>query len=167
MMGMPELWFEKTVGAEIVFNPAEISLKVGEKKQVELVLSRVEFDALSFEASDETNFIYNPIEFTENGVLIEVEVLKEGSYTLTASNGSISGTLTVAGLSGIENVDADSAAALTFSNGTLFAQGQAIKVYDLTGKQLLSGANALSTKALAPGVYVAATASSTLKFVIR
>lgn len=170
--GLPDLHFEKNIGASISFDPAEMALTVGEKKNALLVLEGVEFDALTFEFSDEENLIANPVEFDGDGnVIIEVEVMKEGTYTLTVTNGSISATLTIYGTSGIANVSADDSG-LSYDGGVVVAQGCGISLFDMAGVRVASGHSTLSTAGLPAGIYmaVAVTADgsrSTLKIAVK
>lgn len=69
---------------------------------------------------------------------------------------------------GIDDVLADGSQALTFDNGVVrAADGEIITVYSVSGAQVASAVGSLSTSSLAPGVYVARTATSALKISIR
>lgn len=170
--GLPRLYFEAGVGASMAFNPSEISLNEGETAKVVLELENIEFDALTFDFSDESACTANPVFITDEGnVEIEVSVTKTGVYTVTATNGTISAVLTVTGTSGIGDVTV-STSALTYDGTTLKAADCAIALYNLSGILVASGNDTLSTVSLPAGVYMAtATAAdgtrSVLKIAVR
>lgn len=169
---LPALYFESTVGAAIYFDPAAVSVVEGETEYVMLVLEKVEFDALTIESSDEAGCYLNPVELDEDGnVVCEVVCLRTGVYTITATNGTISGTLTVTGTSGIASVGADTAATITFDGTSVKAPACDITVYSVTGVEVARGRNSVATTSLLPGVYVARAAGAdtagTLKFLVK
>ena len=166
---LPALYFESTVGASIMFDPAAISVVEGQKEFVMLMLEKVEFDALTIESSDESGCYLTPVELDEDGnVVCEVTCLKTGSYVITATNGSISGTLTVTGTSGIASVTDDVKTIITFDGSRLAAPGLDLTVYSVTGVEVARGHGSVSAASLVPGVYVAtAPGAEALKFVVK
>lgn len=170
--GIPALHFEATVGASMAFNPSELTLNEGEKAQVTLELENIEFDALTFEFSDESGCMANPVELTEEGnVIVDVEVYKTGVYTITATNGTLSAMLTVTGTSSIEGIAA-TVNALTYDGTVLKAADAAITLYNLSGILVASGHDTLSTTGLPAGVYMATATTadgtrSVLKIAVR
>lgn len=173
MTGSPALYFESTVGAAIFFDPSQISLTEGEKGFALLMLENVDFESLTMESSDESGCMINPVEFDEDGnVVCEISCLKAGSYTITATNGTIKATLLVTGLSGIDEIITDAASAISFDGNTVSAADSAITLYNISGMAVASGRDAVSTATLATGVYVAVAvdatgATSTLKIVVK
>lgn len=168
---IPQLWFESTVGRSLSFEPAAISVAAGEKAQVLLVAEGVSIDALTVECSDESGCMPNLVDIAENGFIMEVEVLKEGSYTITASAGTVKATLAVTGLSGINDAVAD-ASSISFDGATVFAAGSQIAVYSVAGVAVAGGNDAVGVSHLAPGIYVAVAtdasgARSTLKIAVK
>ncbi|MDE6485616.1 MAG: hypothetical protein K2L14_09530 [Duncaniella sp.] len=166
---LPALYFENTVGASISFDPAAISIVEGQKEYVMLMLEKVEFDALTIESTDESGCYITPVELDEDGnVVCEVVCLKTGSYVITATNGTVSGTLTVTGTSGIASVAGDTKAAISYDGSAVNAPACDITVYSVTGIEVARGRNHVSTTSLQPGIYVAtASGAEALKFVVR
>lgn len=170
---LPQLHFEPTIGAYMVFEPIHISLDEGETAYVLLKLENIEFDSLTIESSDETNCTLNPIELDDDGnAICEVTCLKAGTYTHTASNGRITATLLVTGVSGITQTVTDAASAISFDGVTVSAPGCRLTIYSISGVAVASGADKVSASSLAAGVYaVAATDAtgqrSTLKIIVK
>lgn len=168
---IPQLWFESTVGRSLSFEPAAISVTAGEKAQVLLVAEGVSIDALTVECSDESGCMPNLVDIAENGFIMEVDVLKEGTYTITASAGTVKATLAVTGLSGIHDAVAD-ASSISFDGATVFAAGSQIAVYSVAGVAVAGGSDAVGVSHLAPGIYVAVATDasgtrSTLKIAVK
>lgn len=169
---LPALYFESYIGADMYFDPAVISLKEGETTNVLLVLEGIEFDSLIIESSDENGCYLNPVELDDDGVVCEVVCLREGSYTLTATNGRLSATLTVTGLSGIDQVIVPAASAITFDGYSVNAAGSALTIYNISGMSVAAGRDSIDVTSLSAGVYVAVATdadghTSTLKFAVK
>ncbi|MDE5785295.1 MAG: T9SS type A sorting domain-containing protein, partial [Duncaniella sp.] len=169
---LPALYFENTVGAALYFDPASVSVVEGEKEYVMLILENVQPDALSIESSDESGCYLNPVEVDEDGnVVCEVVCLKTGTYTITATNGTVSATLTVTGTSSIAEIAGESKSAIVYDGSSVSAPGCDITIYSVTGIEVARGHGKLSAASLVPGVYVAKAtgneATGTLKFVVR
>lgn len=166
--GLPLLHFEAAVGASIAFNPSSISIAEGEKATVLLVLEKVDFDALTFSFSDESGCMANPIGFDDNGnAIVEVEVYKEGSYTISATNGFLTATLAVTGTSGIADITATDTT-ISYDGTTLHsADGTPISVYNIAGVLMAAPAATVSVENLPAGVYIARNAHDTLKIAVK
>lgn len=163
---LPGLYFENSVGTGMEFNPAQISLGVGSVANVTLMLYGIEFDAVTIEVSDEEGVVANPVEFDEQGnVVFEIQVLKSGNYTVTATDGTRTATLAV---SGISNGTVDTAAAaITFDGTTLRCADTVINLYSVSGTVVGTARGAMSVGHLAPGVYIAVAQNETLKIVVK
>lgn len=169
---LPSLYFESTVGAALYFDPASVSVAEGEKEYVMLILENVQPDALSIESSDESGCYLNPVEVDEDGnVVCEVVCLKTGTYTITATNGTVSATLSVTGTSAMAEIAGENKPFIAFDGTSVTAPGCDITVYSVTGIEVARGRDTLSAASFVPGVYVAkatgADATDTLKFVVR
>jgi len=167
--GLPRLYFEAAVGASILFNPSSVSIAAGEKATVVLVLENVEFDALTFNISDESGCMATPVNFDEDGnVVIEIEVYKEGTYTVSATNGTITATLTVTGTSGITDVAADSDSTISYDGNILRSgDGSSVSLYSISGVLVKAPAPVVSVEGLPTGIYIARNANDVLKITVR
>lgn len=168
---IPQLWFECIVGRALSFEPAAVSVAAGETAQVLLVAEGITIDGLIVESSDESGCMPNLVDITDEGFIMEVEVLKEGTYTVTASAGTVKAVLTVTGLSGIRDAVAE-ASAISYDGATVAAAGSQIAVYNVAGVAVAGGSDAVSVSHLAPGIYVVvatdpAGARSTLKIAVK
>ena len=67
---------------------------------------------------------------------------------------------------GIDSVT-DSDSPVTYSNGSVVAEGMGIAVYDMAGKRVAQGYGSLSTASLQPGVYIVKAGASTLKITVK
>ncbi|MDE5751763.1 MAG: T9SS type A sorting domain-containing protein, partial [Duncaniella sp.] len=153
---LPALYFEQTAGASMAFNPASVSIKTGEKATVVLSLEKVEASAITYKASSETGFAFNPVSTDENGnVTIEIEMLEEGAYTLTATFGSIEATLSITGLSGIADITGDETSLISFDGYSVNAEDCAIAIYNVAGVKVAAGNDTVDASALAKGIYIA------------
>ncbi len=167
--GLIRLFFEANVGVSIAFNPSTISVVEGEKATVLLELENVEFDALTINSSDEEGCMPNPIAIDENGnVEVEIEVFKEGTYTITATNGTVTATLLVTGSSGVNRLTAPEAAAISYDGQVLrSADGSPISLYNAAGVLAKAPAAVVSVERLPTGVYIARSATSSLKIAVK
>ncbi len=153
---LPALYFEQTAGASMAFNPASVLIKTGEKATVVLSLEKVEASAITYKASSETGFAFNPVSTDENGnVTIEIEMLEEGAYTLTATFGSIEATLSITGLSGIADITGDETSLISFDGYSVNAEDCAIAIYNVAGVKVAAGNDTVDASALAKGIYIA------------
>ncbi|MBD5203026.1 MAG: hypothetical protein HDS81_06950 [Bacteroidales bacterium] len=168
---LPALYFESTVGAAMHFDPSTVTLTEGESEYVLLVLENVDAESITVESSDESGCYINLTEIDEDGnAVCEVVCLKPGAYTLTATNGVVSATLSVTGTSGIATVEGEAKSAISFDGSSVTAPACDITVYSVTGYEVARGRNVVSTASLVPGVYVAkasGAAAGTLKFVVK
>lgn len=165
--GMPRLYFEKDASVSMAFSPAELTIAVGEKKQVTLQLQGIGIEDIYFVFSDDENLYANPVEFDENGnVIIDVEVFSAGVYTLTANSGDCQAVLTVTATPAA-SVDNITVAAITYNGNAVIAAGEDITLYDIAGKKIASAHGKLSTAGIAPGIYVATAGNETLKIAVR
>lgn len=165
--GMPRLHFEKNTSVSMAFSPSELTIAVGEKKQVTLLLEGITIDGVFFQFSDEQNFSANPVELDENGnVLVDIEVFAAGTYTLTANGGDCTAVLTVTGTPSA-SIDEIGVSSITFDGNAVIAEGMDIVLYDIAGKKIASAHGTLSTAGIEPGVYVATAGNATLKIAIR
>lgn len=165
--GMPHLYFEKNTSVSMAFSPAELTIAVGEKKQVTLLLEGIGIEDIYFVFSDDENLSANPVEFDENGnVLVDVEVFSAGVYTLTAHSGDCQAVLTVTGTPSA-SVDNIAVATITYNGNAVIAEGEDIVLYDIAGKKIASAHSTLSTAGFAPGIYIATAGNKTLKITIR
>jgi len=168
--GLPQLHYEAATGSYLAFNPSMISVVEGEKASVLLEMDNITFDALTINISDEENCTANPVEFDENGnVIFEIEVKALGTYTVTATNGSVTATLTVTGVSGIADVTAaDSSSAISYDGTTLrSADGSPVSVYSISGVLMKAPAAEVSVDTLPAGIYIARSAADVLKITVR
>lgn len=155
---LPAIHHESTAGQFMAFENAMVSVVEGNTVTVRLLLDEIDFDALTIESSDEANCIVTPTQIDEDGnVLMNVEVIKEGNYTVTATNGTLKAVLQVTGTSGINDVTA--IAVMSFDGSTLRAEGCAIAVYSLQGTVVAEGRDAVDMSLLPAGIY-AATATA-------
>ncbi len=153
---LPELYFEQTAGASLVFNPAAISIRKGDKATVVLSLEKASFEDITFDQSSDTGFSFNPTDIDENGnVTIEIEMFEEGAFTLTARFNTISATLAITGMSGIDGITSDNASAISYDGYTVSANGCAIAIYNVAGSKVAEGYEAVSVTSLVQGIYVA------------
>lgn len=165
--GMPHLYFEKNTSVSMAFSPAELTIAVGEKKQVTLLLEGIGIEDIYFVFSDDENLSANPVELDENGnVLVDVEVFSAGVYTLTAHSGDCQAVLTVTGTpsASVNNI---AVATITYNGNAVIAEGEDIVLYDIAGKKIASAHGTLSTAGIAPGIYIATADKKTLKITIR
>lgn len=170
---MPQLHFESSIGASMIFDPAHISVDEGETAYVLLMLENIEFDSLTIESSDETNCTITPVELDDDGnAICAVTCLKPGTYTHTATNGRLTATLLVTGISGITETVTDASSALSFDGTTVSAEGCRLTLYNISGMAVASGHDKVSTTSLAAGVYIASATDaagqrSTLKIIVK
>lgn len=162
---IPELAFEASAAQYMAFQPASITIGVGETARVVLVLDGVTIDELTMKASDDDHFMANPVELTDEGnAIIEISADREGSYTLEASSGVVTARLVVE-VKAAGVTDAVTSARIAYDGRTLRAPGRVITVYSVTGAAMASGADAVSVEALTPGIYAARAAGlPALKF---
>ena len=151
---LPAIYHEAAAGQFMQFESAMVSVVEGSSVSVRLLLDDIEFDSLTIESSDEANCIVTPTSLDEDGnALIDIEVVKEGNYTVTASNGILSAVLQVSGTSGINGVTVTSA--MSFDGSVIRAEGCAIIVYSLQGAVVAEGRDAVDMTGLPAGVYAA------------
>lgn len=169
---LPALYFESTASQFMEFLPTTVSVVAGKSSTVKLRLVDVDIDSLTFLSTDEANCYGNPISVVNGGVEVEIIVNKSGVYTITATNGLVNASLLVTGTSGVESVDDDIVAMMTFDGRILNAEGCSIALYNLQGVEVSCGRDSISTDMLPAGVYVAVATDaaghrSTLKISVR
>lgn len=151
---LPAIYHEAAAGQFMQFEAPMVSVIEGNTVSVRLLLDDIEFDSLTIESSDEANCIVTPTSLDDDGnALIDIEVVKEGNYTVTASNGMLSAVLQVSGTSGINGVTVTSA--MSFDGSVIRAEGCAIIVYSLQGAVVAEGRDAVDMTGLPAGVYAA------------
>lgn len=164
---LPVLYFEKIAGTSMAFDPAEITIAEGSKARVTLLLEGIDFEALTIEVSDEAGLSATPVELDEAGnAIFEIEVLKAGSYTVTATNGSLTATLKVDGKTS-SLADVAASTAISYDGHTVSAPGADLTLYSATGAVVAKGRESISTDLLPRGIYIASTGTATRKIAVK
>ncbi len=152
---VPELYFEKSAGVFLAFNPSSISLAPEEKTTVSLSFEKIELGDIQFNDNN-GDFIFVPMENeSENSCPIEIQVLKEGTYSLEATFGQKKAVLTITGRSSLNGVIAEIGTSIIYDGYTLSAPGCHITLYNVAGVQVAKGTDSLAVTNLAKGIYIA------------
>ena len=150
----PYLHFENEVAEDIEFVPGSVSAKEGETVKVTLHLEYVSFDDIELTYSEEGAVsMERDVNSGTNDIVFDLTVIKEGTFTVTASKGNKSSVLLVTGTSGIGNVEVSTL--MSYDGRTLRAEGCALALYSLQGTEVAAAHDSLDTASLQPGVYVA------------
>lgn len=122
---------------------------------------------------DETRLEMADMGFEANVLTIGLNALAEGTapFYVKLLGSTMQGDVEIAPRSGLTEAVA-AGGALTYDGTTLRASGCTIEVHNVVGVRVASGVSAVSTAALAPGVYIARALSavgesSVLKFAVR
>lgn len=167
----PYLHFENEVAEDLEFVPGSVSAKEGETVKVTLHLEYVSFDDIELTYSEEGAVsMERDVNSGTNDIVFDLTVIKEGTFTVTASKGNKSSVLLVTGTSGIGNVEVSTL--MSYDGRTLRAEGCALALYSLQGTEVAAGHDSLDTASLQPGVYVAVATGAdgkrhTLKINVR
>ncbi len=166
---LPELFYESSAAQALYFADAELTGTEGETLTVALVLRDIDPSTITVTSSDATGA---SVEYADGEAAISL--LKAGTYTITATNGTKTATtvVTVKEYVGIGQVEAEAASALRYNGTEVEAEGCAIAIFSVQGQQVAAGNNAISTETLLPGVYVAKAVAAdgsvaTLKFATK
>lgn len=166
---LPELFYENSAAQALYFADAELTGTEGETLTVALVLRDIDPSTITVTSSDATGA---SVEYADGEAAISL--LKAGTYTITATNGTKTATtvVTVKEYVGIGQVEAEAASALRYNGTEVEAEGCAIAIFSVQGQQVAAGNNAISTETLLPGVYVAKAVAAdgsvaTLKFATK
>ena len=92
-----------------------------------------------------------------NNIAIAIEILSEGSATITAKSGSLEAKCQVVGTSSIEELQSDAAASILFDGTKVTTAGaKAIALYSVDGIKVAEAAGeAVMTDNLTAGLYIA------------
>ncbi|MBO7165528.1 MAG: hypothetical protein J6V60_05535 [Muribaculaceae bacterium] len=115
-------------------------------------------DEIEITSSDETVAKVGTKEAIDaNNIAIAIEILAEGSATITAKSGSLEAKCQVVGTSSIEELQSDAAASILFDGTKVVAPGaKAIALYSVDGIKVAETAGeAVMTDNLAAGLYIA------------
>lgn len=169
---IPYLHFENEVAEYFEFIPGSVSAKEGESVKVTLHLEYINFNDIEFTSSEEGAIRMLPDLNSSDmdNLVFDLTVMKEGTFTVTASKGNKSSILLVTGTSGIGNVEVSTL--MSYDGSTLHAEGCTIALYNLQGTEVADGIDSLDTASLQPGVYVAVATGAdgkrhTLKINVR
>ena len=115
-------------------------------------------DEIEITSSDEAVAKVGTIETIDaNNIAIAIEILSEGSATITAKSGSLEAKCQVIGTSSIEELQSDAAASILFDGTKVVAPGaKAIALYSVDGIKVAETAGeTVMTDNLAAGLYIA------------
>ncbi|MGN0223474.1 MAG: GLUG motif-containing protein, partial [Muribaculaceae bacterium] len=165
-------WKESAAAAVLYFEDAAqaIALTVAKEESTEVVLT---FPAVLGSKESGINVSYsadgvvfvNPLDRMGNAsAKFDVVGLEEGvvDVTITYLGATLVLNITV-GPAGVSDITIDHAQTITFDGTTVKADG-AIRVYNAAGIQVAAGSDAVAVDHLTPGIYVAVSNDSTLKF---
>lgn len=161
----PSLYYES-----MAYIPtSEITVEKGKTFNVDIaILSREKLTAEDLMDGFICEFNEEMLEMTGNmnydgkTLSIEFTALKEGTSGLSVSilSGKAECTVNVVNANNAVDTITSTASALTYSSGTLTANGCSISVYGINGNVILSGNDNLDVKDLNAGIYVAVATSN-------
>lgn len=159
-MSLPELYFERDLGASMTFSPDEIKGIEGSTVTAKLLVSNVDLTDgnIVAESSDENvAYLNGNMEFANDEMTelnLEIALVKAGTATITFAHGSIKAVLyvTVEKESGIADVTVENA--VTYAGGIVSAEGCSIEIYDIQGRIATAGHDSLPTENLVKGIYI-------------
>lgn len=156
----PALYFEQTV----FFLPDEVNVKVGDVFNATLVFVSREpldfdtvIDGFTCDSSNEDiAFMTGNASFEANRLTIEFSCEAEGTAIVTAGSLGSMARLTVNAIqSGIADVVAPAAPAISFDGTSVKAADCNITIYSAGGVAVARGNGSVSVESLAPGIYIA------------
>ncbi len=169
----PMLYFE---GGLAVADSSELNLKIGEEAVVEISFFGVDnveemLYGFYYQSSDYEVVEVLEATLTENGTIsVPFYGMAEGMANVTLYFGNVSTTVavTVVEDSGVDNIVDDTiSAAITVVGRTVYAEGNAIEVYNLSGMEVAAGADSVTLTDAPAGVYIVRAGATAQKVVIR
>lgn len=123
----------------------------------------------SFETDEQTLEMTGNYTFADNLFAIEFKALQPGVATVTinALGSTATCEVTVDEKSGIDNVAAATASAISFDGAAVSCAGAVIDIYSVSGIKVATGTDTVDTTTLPTGVYVAVANGSKLKIAVK
>lgn len=167
----PRLYFESS----LTIVPSEITVKEGDNFTVKvLVHSRKEVTVDELAGDLVTNWdealVENTgMEYADGTLTLSFHALAVGTTVIEVSalGSTVSATVTVAELAGVESIATDSANPLSFNGSEVSCEGAVINVFSMSGALVATGNGSVSTVSLPRGIYVATAAGATLKIAVK
>jgi len=179
--GMPKLYFEDATGFYMQFLADSYEGTMNETLKVYLEVNGADVmdvfgPGLANIGTTDPNIaeFFNPslVEGSENQVCLELNLKNGGETELFVEYKGVRATTKIKVLwaSGIESAVAENGM-LTYADGIVTAEGCAIAVYDVQGREVATGYNKLATSELATGLYIvratAAGNTETMKIMVK
>lgn len=165
----PTLWFENCT----ILLTEHITTHVGETFNIVIRIFNPAELTIDDIVSDMSNSLAESVQMTGNFTLVDNIISFEmiatevgvSNFSFTLMGGTVYGTID-AQQSGIENITADKADSILYNGSELVAEGT-IELYNISGVRVATGEGTLSTEGLATGVYIARTATASLKIAVK
>ena len=150
----PELYFYG-LAKYMVLDTQNISSLEGNTETI--ILTIYGTDEVEITSSDEAVAKVGTIEAIDaNNIAIAIEILSEGSATITAKSGSLEAKCQVNGISSIEELQSDATSILFDGTKVTAAGAKAIALYSVDGIKVAEAAGeAVMTDNLTAGLYIA------------
>ena len=166
------LFFENTVKG-IVASPASVEMEQGDNTTVIFSCVGGSADDITIDFPESDVIAKNFIVVEDEKVGVGISALKEGEAAVTASADNFSCvckvkiTKNISG--GVEStLSTEIASILTFDGSVVkAADSSEISIYDASGRFVARGKGIIATSALAKGFYIAKSADSSLKFIVK